>query len=1124
MEYRQGEIVLLAIDGNGELSVPIFMCDKNGSEKEAALTDAPVLSSYESRRRPLCVDYNEYRPYIVVLNNNIHGQQEESLPIQENSTSYLDMEIDTIMTQETDLIIPHRELRLPLDYLFETCIYLYKFIQESTDGPRDNFQQVAANARYFHSMLVDEIKQLDRDGVKVMVKGKDQAQLLKELHDRKQQVPELDYRNTCHNTIFTSCTEWDYATSAFFIALPSDLDSWNDSDPLTHQLRFYFLCEHWNQEGAREDLPQHVHLFNHPGYVLRRPAEFFQEYGDYVLRVLRMIKHGYSVKECDIPSLDTFEILWSYDPNTSSNYLTKETIGPLVDKAIAHFEEMSPPRWKKLGLTRDQSGAINQFLDIHDGDKASFHLHRYIHESRYVSWRCEAHAHQFLNKEAMEGLEVFVAGHEGHVDMQQAVLRVELGSVIEANQFRTFLANVNFPFHCVRIKLNWTPTRIYVAEFFRDVSITGPVFLEIDGITLDIHPQGCEQYMTNLFVDIIETTGQQFITLLNYPKAQEQCIHIGKTCLQSTLSPLQSTYRWVDLRSDLIKFVKSFSTAKMAFDCTEVAGELRNILEKHGQCDVSLVTIYQVSWNAVFDLVKGTCVEAYSQEGACPKGILSSGSLHTLVVSLDDLQHGRDFFRTVQNNTMLEYLSVSHRGNNVLQYTDHITRMWRESSCHFHLTFVDRMLDSQGRVFAELAMKDNNGGLSGSGALTKQEASNLPVDIEFVQWDCDHVFSPLSDCSAFFLDMVMKQHPSALKLLTLDVSQLSFVGLGSIRNVLRRSSLDHLHILCSSFDSSVSTYIRDVLGSIEWLTLKSLVLSGDYIDKWLQLWPSPTDARLLCLQIWGTLPDDQELAHSSVLFLHQLIFASPLVELHLKLVQPRENCDWSLIVESLDFSLLEILDVGTFSLNQILVTNAMDLFVSKIEAAHKEKETAKLLLPAFTLDITILKEHSLVGVQKILSLCSVVELCVLCHLFDPRLSDLIAELLGSVQWSTLKILEFFDENLDTWIQLLPPLAAPQLRSLTVCGQQVVHRKLSNSSVLFVQQLVKSGTLEELIIMNAQLQHEHDWALIVENIDHPLALRTEFGGSAHDQYMSYVYHECVRALRVEVVGTLVQMRF
>lgn len=1022
------------------------------------------------------------------------------MPNQENGASNLDMATNTMLTQETDQTMPYRDLRLPLKYLFDTCIYLYKFLQKSVDGVRDDFQQVAANAQYFHSMFVDEIKQLDRDGVKDMVNRRDQAQLLEELHYLEQQVPELDYRNTCYNTIFTSCTEWDYATSAYFIALPSDLDSWNDSDPLTRQLRFYFLCEHWNQEGAREDLPQHVHLFNHPGYGLKRPVEFFQEYGDYILRVLRMIKRGYSVKECDIPPLETFKILWSYDPNTSSNYLTKETIGPLVDKAIAHFEEMSPPRWKKLGLTRNQSGAINQFLDIQDGDEAGFCLHRYIHNSRYVSWRCGAHAHQFMNQETMEELGVFVVSHAGHVDMQQAVLRVELGSVIEADRFRTLLADVNFPFHCVCMKLNWTPSRTYAVNFFRDVAITGPVLMEIDGITLDIHPQGREQYMTNLFVDIIETTGLQFITLLNYPGTQEQCIHIGKTCLQSTLSSLRSTYSWVDLRSDLNTFGKSLSTEKMASDCTKIAGELRDMLEKHGQRDVSLVTIYQKYWNAVFDLEKGTCVEAYSQEEACPKGVLSSGSLHTLVVSLDDLQQGRDFFRTVQNNTMLQDLSVSHQGNDVLEYTDHIVRMWRESSCHFHLILVDRMLDTQGRVFAEFAINEVNGSLSGSGALTKQEAWNLPVDIECMQWDCDHVFPPRSDNSASFLDMVTKQHPTTLTLLTLDVSRLSSVGLGSIQNVLCRSSLDHLHIMCSSFDPGVSTSIANVLGSIEWLTLKSLVLSGDYIDEWLQLWPPPTDARLLCLQIWGTLPDYQELAHSSILFLHQLIFASPLVNLHLRLIQPQDNCDWSLIVEALDFSLLETLDIGAFISDQtFLATHSMDLFVSKIEAAHKEKATAKLVLPTFTLDITILSDHSLVGVQKILSLCSVVELYTMCPLFDLRLSDLIAQLLSSVQWSTLTFLGLFGENLDQWIRLLPPLAAPRLRSLAICGMGAVHQVLSHSSVLFVYQLIKAGTLE-LTIMNVQLQDKQDWALIVDNID-PLALKIEFDGSAYDQDIS-----------------------
>lgn len=972
----------------------------------------------------------------MVFSINIHGQLDEK----------------PCHIREKDQII--HEPRLPLDYLFNTCVYLYKHLQKAADGPRDEFRKVAANILHFRSMFLDEIKWLNRDGIKVMVDGRDQRNVLEVLYDLEQQVPQWDHRNNCWNLVFSSYNELDFATSAFFITLPSDLESWDDSDPLTHQFRFYFLCEHWNQDGSHEDLPQHVHLFNHAGYSLKRPSEFFQDYGDYVLRLLRMIKHGYTIGECDIPPLDTFKILWSNDTDNSNNCLTKDTIGPLVDKAIAYFEGLSLPKWKKPALTRDQSRAINAHLDVQDGYEASFCLYRYIHNTRYVSWMCGAHAHQFLNCEALEGIKQFVIDCGGHLDMHQAVLKVELGSTVDADRFQGFLMDVNFPFHCVCIKLNWTPTRTYAAEFFRAIGHTGVILLEIDGITLDIHPQGSELFMANLFVDTIESTGLQFITLLNYPGPREQCIHIGKTCLQSTISPQRSTYSWMDLRSDLIKFGKSLSTAQVASDCSTAAGQLKAVLEKHEQQDVTLVTIYSNSWNAVFDLEKGTCVEAYSQNGACPKGVLASGSLRTLVVSLDDLQHGQDFFRMVQNNTELRDLSISHRGNHVLQYSDHIVRMWRETSCHFHLTLIDRMLDSQGRAFAQLAVNSGHGSFLGHGAHNmKQQALEEFVDIYFERWDCDHVFSSLCDNSALFLDMATNQHPSILSLLALDVSLLSSSGLVSVQKVLGRSTLEHLNIVCTCFDSSMSDSIAQVLGSIQWGTLKSLVLSGNNIDAWLRLWPCPQDARLLCLQIRGSWTNTaQELSHTSVLFLEMVIFASPLVELHLENIDLEDECDWELIVEGVDFSLLEILNASDVTSNYLNSgANALDLFIARIEAVNQEEMSAKLILPMLTLDITTLSEQSLSSAQKILRMCLVEDLYVRCPPFDPRLSDVIVQLHSSIQWSTIKFMGLCGDDLDQWIRLLAPLAAPHLRSLIICGTASVKQELSHSSVLFVPQ-------------------------------------------------------------------------
>ncbi|KAI9231427.1 MAG: hypothetical protein BYD32DRAFT_441834 [Podila humilis] len=94
------------------------------------------------------------------------------------------------------------------------------------------------------------------------------------------------------------------------------------------------------------------------------------------------------------------------------------------------------------------------------------------------------------------------------------------------------------------------------------------------------------------------------------------------------------------------------------------------------------------------------------------------------------------------------------------------------------------------------------------------EAVHELTDVVFSQWDCDHIFSKISNYSALFLDMTSRQYLSVLTLFTLDVSCLSRGGLFSIQEVLRRSDLEHLHVVCTLVTSQ-SESIAKVLGSVQ---------------------------------------------------------------------------------------------------------------------------------------------------------------------------------------------------------------------------------------------------------------------------------------------------------------------
>lgn len=354
--------------------------------------------------------------------------------------------------------------------------------------------------------------------------------------------------------------------------------------------------------------------------------------------------------------------------------------------------------------------------------------------------------------------------------------------------------------------------------------------------------------------------------------------------------------------------------------------------------------------------------------------------------------------------------------------------------------------------------------------------------------------------------MSTRQHPSVLNLLALDVSGLASIGLDSIAKVLCRSNLEHLNIVCTRVDSQLSKHIPNVLSSIQWESLRPLVLSGACIDEWLQLLPSPAGTQLLCLQIRGTSPHIQELSHTSILVIQQLIFASPLVELNIESAQLQEHRDWWLMVDSMNLSLLKTLNLGQASFHQLMsTTDAVDYFVSRIkeeeEAGKQGTENAKVTLPAFTLDVITLSEQDFVNIQKALRLSNVKLLYFKCLPFDHQLSDRIVHLLGAVQWSTLETLQLVGDNLDQWVQLVNKIDAPRLRRLDMWGSESVQQELTRASVSFVQQVISSSPLEEMNIGLVQLQDTQDWVRLVESMEPMLLRKVSLSGSSYDQFMT-----------------------
>lgn len=116
----------------------------------------------------------------------------------------------------------------------------------------------------------------------------------------------------------------------------------------------------------------------------------------------------------------------------------------------------------------------------------------------------------------------------------------------------------------------------------------------------------------------------------------------------------------------------------------------------------------------------------------------------------------------------------------------------------------------------------------------------------------------------------------------LDIASLSRIVLVHAENVLSRSSnLDRLYVSCCSITASLSDPIAQVLGSVSWATLKSLILHGDNINEWIRLCATVDAPQLHSIEIHGVGSTPFHLVHSSALFLQKLLVASPIVTLRI---------------------------------------------------------------------------------------------------------------------------------------------------------------------------------------------------------------------------------------------------
>ncbi|KAG0222216.1 hypothetical protein B0O80DRAFT_501334 [Mortierella sp. GBAus27b] len=251
-----------------------------------------------------------------------------------------------------------------------------------------------------------------------------------------------------------------------FIVIPKDNSLWNQSKPFDNKFRLYFLCECGeHSKSTKSKILHHIHVANHKGYDLARPAEFFQLYGHHVLATLRMLKHRISVRGYTIPSL--YVMVKDIVNNTEASL---DELVATVDQGMDHIiglvektldEAKGVPRITEKASNSGTIGAselrkLNSFLRIMNEETVLGGLYKCFTPEGHAKWICQGHFHDNY-KIPNHDFGMLLTPMKGHIEETTGRIRVlklqekhleTLCSVLEKARSVSTL----------RITFSWDPT------------------------------------------------------------------------------------------------------------------------------------------------------------------------------------------------------------------------------------------------------------------------------------------------------------------------------------------------------------------------------------------------------------------------------------------------------------------------------------------------------------------------------------------------------------------------------------------------------------------------------------------------------------------------------------------
>jgi len=365
---------------------------------------------------------------------------------------------------------PNEQLAACLQELNDKMIENNKMASRIMDLVSKN-NELASRNNEMGSRIMDLLsKNKDQFGQIAML----QLDLASKLDEMKElQLQALDRLAQLQNDVQALLTQTyelhEYSIPRLFIVLPDDKSSWNPLDFFSNKFRLYFLCECGEHTKAtKSNIPHRIHLAKHEGYDIERPNEFFQQFGSYVLTILKMLKFGISVAGVAVPALSNL-IPDALDQATECLKLLTKTIGPGMDQVINHIEKVSTDDGKVADMSPEQmedneslEGAdlrqLETFLKNKDKERVLGNLNRTVTTEGHVKWVCIDHYRENYHEKAAKAFHNSVQALNGSFNENTGRVEVKLLSRVQAEQFYGALEKARSVYE-LKVELDWGVTQ-----------------------------------------------------------------------------------------------------------------------------------------------------------------------------------------------------------------------------------------------------------------------------------------------------------------------------------------------------------------------------------------------------------------------------------------------------------------------------------------------------------------------------------------------------------------------------------------------------------------------------------------------------------------------------------------